>query len=392
MKFHALTQLATGPASHPSGGSLGVQHALSVVLHDLASTGQWLLHNLFVIVLLLSVVLSYVGRRHQSQQRHVAGGRSGFLPGTVVVTDLGTRIRNLNAGLRKQIEDPAPPDRWAVLRVLWRIVWPAPRQSKKSTGKESSPRAFVVDYSGGRDASIEPLRQVVNGILAMGRAGDKVLIRLTSPGGYAHSYGLAAAQVERLRAAELHVTVAVDLVAASGGYWVASVANRIVAAPQAVIGSIGAVIEIPNIHRLLERLGIDWTQIAVGDHKRSITMTGKQTEEGTDHAREKLEAVLARFKAAVKLRRPQVDIDAVATGDVWAAAEAVELGLVDELATSDDVLLALVNAGGKVFEVAYRPPMTRVQRMLQSSEAASARWIAAGLRRLLTDELDGTRV
>jgi len=206
--------------------------------------------------------------------------------------------------------------------------------------EQAKPRTFVLDFKGDMRASaVASLREEVSAVLQVAKPGDEVLLKLENPGGTVHEHGLAASQLLRLKQRGFPLTVAVDKVAASGGYLMACVADRIIAAPFAIIGSIGVLAQLPNFHRLLEEKGIDYEQVTAGRYKRTLTVFGKNTEEGREKLREEVEDVHELFKAQIHEYRPQVDLDRVATGEHWHGIRALELKLVDELRTSDDVLL-----------------------------------------------------
>lgn len=228
------------------------------------------------------------------------------------------------------------------------------QQAKKSTPHQGK-RLFVLNFNGDLQASaVDQLREEVTALLGQASAEDEVMIRLESGGGMVHSYGLAASQLDRIRRKGVALTVCVDKVAASGGYMMACVANRIVAAPFAMVGSIGVLAQVPNVHRLLRKHDIDFEQITAGEYKRTLTVFGENTEQGREKLREDLEEIHEHFKTFIVEHRPEVDIDRVATGEVWLGTRAQELGLVDELMTSDDYLIAQVDQGVPVYEVCYR--------------------------------------
>lgn len=198
---------------------------------------------------------------------------------------------------------------------------------------------FVVDFKGTKDGrEVKELRLKIDAILDVATPDDEVIVNLNSPGGLVNSYGLCASQLKRLRDRDIYVTVTVDEVAASGGYLMASVANKIVAAPFAYIGSIGVIAGIPNFKKVLDRYNVEYEQITAGKYKRTLSIFGENTEEGRKKFKEELEAIHERFKEQVKHFRPQLDMDKVATGEHWLAVDALELGLVDELATSDEYI------------------------------------------------------
>lgn len=198
---------------------------------------------------------------------------------------------------------------------------------------------FLLDFDGDiKGSNVEQLRREIDLITDVATDRDEVVIRLTSPGGMVNSYGLCAAQLMRLRDKGIYLTVCVDSVAASGGYMMAAVANKIIAAPFSYIGSIGVVASIPNFHRLMDEHKVDYEQITAGKYKRTVTMFGKNTDEARAKLKEELEAIHKRFKEEVTTFRPQLDIEKFATGEHWLAKDAQERGLVDEIETSDSYL------------------------------------------------------
>lgn len=214
-------------------------------------------------------------------------------------------------------------------------------------------RLYVLDFDGDIMASqAEALTHEVTAILFSAQKGDKVLVRLTSPGGAAHAYGYAASQLERLVKMDMQLIIAVDKIAASGGYMMACIANHIIAAPYAIVGSIGVVAEFPNFSDLLKNLGIDYKQYTAGKYKRTVSTLGEITVEGEEKFREDLATTYNLFKKHVADHRPKVDIDRVATGEHWQAVHAVELGLVDQLLTAEEFILEQMNEY-EVVKIAY---------------------------------------
>ncbi|MES0872518.1 protease SohB [Sinimarinibacterium thermocellulolyticum] len=202
------------------------------------------------------------------------------------------------------------------------------------------PRVFVLDFDGDLHAhAVEALREEVSAVLQAAQPGDEVLLRLESEGGLVHAYGLAASQLARFRAASVPLTVAIDKVAASGGYLMACVANRILAAPFAIVGSIGVVAQLPNFHRLLRRMDVDYELHTAGEFKRTLTLFGENTEAGRAKFKQEIEDTHQLFKQFIAEHRPQLDLAKVATGEHWFGARALALKLVDALQTSDDFLL-----------------------------------------------------
>ncbi|NVK23986.1 MAG: protease SohB [Gammaproteobacteria bacterium] len=216
------------------------------------------------------------------------------------------------------------------------------KKSKEETEKTASDKSklFVVNFNGDVHASqVDALREEITAIISIAKPEDKVLIKLESPGGVVHGYGLAASQVSRLKDAKLHTTVAVDKVAASGGYMMACVADKIISAPFAIIGSIGVVAQLPNINKLLKKNDIDIEQHTAGNFKRTLTVLGENTEEGRNKFKQELEETHVLFKQFVGEFRQDLDIEKVATGEHWYGKQALDLNLVDKIQTSDDFVL-----------------------------------------------------
>jgi serine protease SohB len=202
-------------------------------------------------------------------------------------------------------------------------------------------RLFVIDFKGDiHPTQADNLREEISALLTVADKKDEVVVRLESPGGTVHGYGFASSQLQRIRQAELPLTVAVDKVAASGGYMMAAVANNIVAAPFAIIGSIGVVLSMPNFNKLLKKHDIEYEQVTAGEFKRTLTVFGENTDDSRSKTKQELETVHELFKSHIAQFRPNLDIDTVATGETWHGNQAIELNLVDALQTSDDYLLS----------------------------------------------------
>lgn len=248
-------------------------------------------------------------------------------------------VRKLNDGLRRLADAVR---RETLDRKVFRQLDKARRKADKATARSGArrPHVFVLSFEGDlRATAVNGLRREVTAVCAAAEAGDEVVLRLSSSGGVVHGYGLAAAQLERLRAQELRLVIAVDKVAASGGYMMACVADRILAAPFAILGSIGVVATMPNFHRALKKRDVDVELVTAGEHKRTLTLFGENTDEGRQKFREQMEEVHGLFKDWVARYRPSLDVAAIATGEHWYGSRALELGLVDELTTSDAYLL-----------------------------------------------------
>ena len=216
------------------------------------------------------------------------------------------------------------------------------------------PRVFVIDFKGSIDANeVSSLREEITAIIAIAEPGDEAIVNVESGGGMVHAYGLASSQLDRLRQANVHLTICVDKVAASGGYMMACVANKVYAAPFAIVGSIGVVAQVPNFNKLLKKHDIDYEQHTAGDFKRTLTVFGENTDEGREKFQEELEETHELFKGFIAQYRPDLDLAKVATGEHWYGQQAIELGLIDAISTSDDVIMNLAKER-TVIKVSYQ--------------------------------------
>ncbi|ELB2853977.1 protease SohB [Vibrio alginolyticus] len=277
-----------------------------------------------------------------------AGGKSGAAKGELEITNLSEQHKQSVEQLEHHLHDDA------FIRARDKAVKKEEKEKDKSREKEikqaskdgsldskREPHLFVLDFNGSIDAKeVASLREEITAILAVAREGDEVLLRLESGGGMVHGYGLASSQLDRIKAAGLPLTISVDKVAASGGYMMACVADKIVSAPFAIVGSIGVIAQIPNFNKLLKKHDIEYEQLTAGEYKRTLTMFGENTDKARDKFKQELEETHVLFKDFIRERRPSLDLDKVATGEHWFGTQAKELGLVDDISTSDDIVVA----------------------------------------------------
>lgn len=278
------------------------------------------------------------------------------------------RISHLNARVNEQRKKIAQ-----TTAGKFELLQLAQQLSKETRlRKKNNQKVYVLDFKGDTAASaVENLREEITLILATAKAGrDRVVVRLESPGGMVHSYGLAAAQLVRLRDAGFNLTICVDKVAASGGYMMACIANEIVSAPFAVLGSIGVVAQIPNFNRLLKEKNIDFELYTAGQYKRTVTMFGENTEEGKAKFEQELQQTHELFKHFVEKYRPQLNVELVATGEHWYGKDALELSLVDQLQTSDEYLLSLLTQHDVYVIDTRRKPTLGEKLGLQAAQMA----------------------
>ena len=310
----------------------------------------------------------------------VARRRGGHGAERLEVSDLGARYREMKQTLESGLL--GSKERKAAAKVRKREA-----KARAKEGRADRPRVFVLDFKGDlRASAVASLREEVTAVLSVARPEDEVLVRLENAGGLVHEHGLAASQLMRVRERGIALTVSVDKVAASGGYMMACVADRILAAPFAILGSIGVLAQIPNFHRLLESRGIDFEQFKGGEYKRTVTMFGENTDADREKLRRDIEELHDIFKRFVTEQRSGLDIETVATGEHWLGRRAKDLGLCDTLVTSDDYLLE-ANERAELIGVRFVAPKRLSARLAQSiavlaGGAEAALWRSARDRRL----------
>ena len=240
---------------------------------------------------------------------------------------------------------------------------------KKTQKQKSSKRFFVLEFKGDKQArQVETLREEINLLLKILKPEDEVVLNLESPGGAVAEYGLAASQLQRLREANIPLTICVDKVAASGGYLMACVGNKIVSSPFAFIGSIGVLYGLPNLHEFLKKRDISYEEITAGKFKRTLTPFGKVTEEKREKLQEQIDLVHKQFQSFLKTFRPHLNFDEVATGEAWLGDQALKLGLVDEIKTSDAYLMEACSQG-EVYKISLEAEQSFMQRLSEKVQA-----------------------
>ncbi len=291
----------------------------------------------------------------------VASAKRGAHQDGLDVENLNKRFQNLGDAVRRAVHG----------KEQYKKASKGRRKDAKKLAKKGSQRqrVFVLDFKGDiRASATASLREEVSAVLAVATKEDKVLVRLENAGGTVHEHGLAASQLARVKMRGVPLFISVDKVAASGGYLMACVADRIMAAPFAIIGSIGVIAQLPNFHRLLEDKGVDFEQVTAGRYKRTLTMFGKNTDEGREKIKEELEEVHELFKNQISEHRPQIDLEKVATGEHWYGVRAMDLNLVDEIRTSDDFLLEAAS-DYDLYNITYKRRRSLPERLLTGVES-----------------------
>ncbi len=223
--------------------------------------------------------------------------------------------------------------------TLLRSALEKPETKKKDQTKK---QIAVFEFKGDRKASDrKQISQVIDEILLNKDDFNEVVFLVESPGGSVAEYGHIYAEVARIPASGLELTACVDTVAASGGYLICLPANKILASPFAIIGSIGVVSFIPNFRKLLEKFNIEPRTFTAGEYKRTVDFTDRAGPEDVKHFKNQLELIHDQFKQALKRHRTKVNLEEVATGEAWLAKTSIDknYGLIDELKVSSEYLL-----------------------------------------------------
>ena len=329
----------------------------------LTGYGIFILEILTILLVIAAIVAMIISAKQRNATHH----------GELVATDLSEEFKETVKHLRdfqlseeelKQAEKAEEKAKKQEAKAL---------KAKLKNGEKAAPKpcVYVLDFKGDISASeTTALREEISAIINVAKADDEVLLRLESPGGVVHGYGLAASQLARLKQKGIKLTVVVDKVAASGGYMMACVADKIVSAPFAIIGSIGVVAQIPNIHRLLKKHDIDVDVMTAGEFKRTVTVLGENTEKGKQKFQQELEETHQLFKQFVSQNRPCIDIDKIATGEHWFGQQAIDLKLVDEISTSDDLILEKMKEK-HVVSVKYRLKKSLIKKLGRQAEESA---------------------
>ncbi|MFC3115520.1 protease SohB [Cellvibrio fontiphilus] len=337
----------------------------------------------FVVAILVVVIVavSLGGRNKKSEKGHIE------------VTKLNEKFDQLRDTLRDAMMDDeaykefekAEKKRLKDEKAEKKKAAKAAEKTKADSEPQPAPekkRIFVLDFYGDIKASaVDSLREEISTVLTLAKPTDEVVVKVESGGGMVHSYGLASSQLTRITNKNIPLTICVDKVAASGGYMMACVANKIVAAPFAILGSIGVVAQLPNFHKLLKKNDIDYEMFTAGEYKRTVTMFGENTEKGRAKFVEELEDTHVLFKEFVSEHRPQVDVVKVATGEVWFGRRAKDVNLIDEIQTSDEYLFAQAE-NADIFEVEFTYKKSLPEKLGFAAQAAVDRLLMTWWERL----------
>jgi serine protease SohB len=333
----------------------------------LANYGLFLLKTLTIVIAIIAVIGAAAAAQKRSHHD------------SLEVEDLNKKYRGLSDALRKAVSTKDQRKKAAKER----------KKQEKAEAKDPStrPRSFVIDFKGDLKASaVASLREEVSAVLDVADGDDEVILRLENHGGMVHEHGLAASQLARIRDREIPLVVCVDKVAASGGYLMACVASQVYAAPFAILGSIGVLAQIPNFNRMLDSHGVEFEEVKAGKFKRTVTMFGKNTDEDRAKLKEELEDVHALFKDAVAKYRPNLDLDKVATGEHWYGTRALDLGLADELKTSDELLSERASERD-LYRVEFKVHKPLQKRLMSGVDGAIEKFDEAGWRRRFESRL-----
>jgi len=324
------------------------------VLEWFAEYGMFLAKSITIVAAIVLVVAGVAA----------AGSRQKGGKGQIEIDSLNDDFEQLRDELREVVMDE---DDYKALKKEEKKQEKADKKQKERT---RTPRTFVLDFDGDVKASaVDNLRKEIDAVLAVQEEGDDIIVKLESAGGMVHSYGLAASQLYRIKEHKIPLTICVDKVAASGGYMMACVADKLYSAPFAMIGSIGVIAQLPNFNKLLRKNDIDFEMVTAGEYKRTLTMFGENTDGARKKFKEEIDEIHVLFKEFVAQHRPQLNLSDVATGEVWFGQQAIEKQLVDAISTSDSVIYnAMLERD--VYSVAYKEKQTMAEKLGFAAEAS----------------------
>tara|TARA_B110000014_G_C20114536_1_gene588190 strand:- start:1565 stop:2569 length:1005 start_codon:yes stop_codon:yes gene_type:complete len=313
----------------------------------LSNYGLFLLKTITIVISIL-LILNFI-----------VNSKKDKIKGNLIVTNINNQLLSLEKNIKKSILNSSDYKKYLKLR----------KKNKKNINK----KLYVIDFCGNIKATeIKSLRREISAVILSFKKGDEVLLRLENSGGTVHEHGLAASQLKRIKDKKIPLTICVDKVAASGGYMMACVANKIIASPFSIIGSIGVLAQVPNFNKLLKKKGIDFEQHTAGNYKRTVTMFGENTAKDRKKLNEQLEDIHILFKNFIKNERKNVDIEKVATGEYWYGKNALDLNLIDEIMTSDEYIL-LAKERFDIIHIKYKPTETLSDKLTKLSSRISNR-------------------
>ena len=332
------------------------------MLIDLISNyGLFLLKTLTVLISIL-LILSFAVNSKKSKS-----------DGSLEVTNINNELVTLEENIKKNI---------LTSKEFKKFI-----KHRKKNLKMLNKKLFVIDFKGNIKAiEIISLRREISGIILSHKKGDEVLLRLENSGGTVHEHGLAASQLKRIKDKRIPLTICVDKVAASGGYMMACVANKIISSPFAIIGSIGVLAQVPNFNKLLKNKGVDFEQHTAGNYKRTVTMFGENTDKDREKLGEQLEDIHMLFKDFIVSQRKNVDIEKVATGEYWYGKSALDLNLVDQIMTSDEYILSMKDRFD-IIHIKYKPSKTFADKFAKVSSSLSGKILSAFSQKSYDDNI-----
>ena len=318
-----------------------------MIIELISNYGLFLLKTITIVVSIIIIISVIVNSKKNTTE------------GSLEVQSINKDLDSLEEGIKKNILSKQEFKKFV--------------KSKKKNSKKLSNKIFVIDFKGNIKASeIISLRREISGILLSFKKGDEVLLRLENSGGTVHEHGLAASQLKRIRDKNIPLTICVDKVAASGGYMMACVANKIVASPFAIIGSIGVIAQVPNFNKLLKNKGVDFEQQTAGNYKRTVTMFGKNTDKDRKKLKEQLEDIHSLFKEFIKDNRRNLDVEKVSTGEYWYGKDALKLKLIDKILTSDEYIISMKDRF-EIIRIKYKPAKSISDKLSKLSTNISSK-------------------
>lgn len=257
---------------------------------------------------------------------------------------------------------------------------------------ESGPQVAVITAVGGISGGTQG--QVSEGIVAkdiielIRKAKDDddvkaLVLHVDSPGGEALASELIRQELELIQLAGKPVVAAMAGVAASGGYWISATADRIIASPDTITGSIGIFGVLPNLNRALGNAGVNFDGVSSHDIAGGLSLVRPLSEDMSRVIQSSINQGYDRFITLVARGRDleRAQVEEIAEGRVWAGAQALELGLVDQLGNLEDAITAAAELAGVSNDYSIKPidpaltPREQLLRQLMGKNSATVQWL-----------------
>ncbi len=225
-----------------------------------------------------------------------------------------------------------------VIGIAILLLIAGPVLVRNNFSSDSSGRIGLMEIRGVINRSQETVKQIIK--YRENPSVRGIVLRIESPGGAVAPTQEIFNELRKTREAGKVIVASLGSVAASGGYYIACSADSIVANPGTITGSIGVIMDVPQVKELMEKVGVDWQVIKSGPHKDIGSFSRKMTTNEIKLLQSVVDDVYEQFVEAVTLFRPLSgqEVSQLADGRIYTGKQALSLGLVDYLGTHQDAI------------------------------------------------------